>query len=153
MAKKRRSPFFGIAIVALGYFGLKWFANTFSNGFKLGTIKLKIKALTTNLGVLLNVTIPIQNTNPVSINITDFAGAIWYGPVKIATIDQRQPILLLAQSTTDYIVEAEIDLKDLQADVKTQILGGNYLQAFFLKGTMKIGSISIPINEQITVLF
>ena len=151
MAKS--NPTKWILFTLAGIIGVSWLVQQFNQRLQFGTIKMKVRGFTTDLELLLTITIPIINQNNVSINVQDFDGSLWYGPVQIATIDQRQPIVLAGSSTTNYVVEADINLQQLPKDVKEQLAGGNYLQAFFLKGKMRVGSINIPINEQITVLF
>jgi len=125
----------------------------FTNKLQFGKIKIKPKGFTFDFGVLFDIVMPITNRNNQSVVVSDFVGELWYGPVRIAILDQRQPITLLAASTSDYIIEAKIDIDNLADDVKAQLKAGNYLQNFFLKGKMKVGSISVPINEMLTILF
>lgn len=153
MSKKSNSPLLWVGITVAVLWGFNTLVSAFNNRIQFGTIKMKFRGVTTSFGLLLDVVMPIQNLNPITISLEDFRGEIWYGPVRIVTVDQRNPVTLAANSTTNYQMEAEIDTGKLAADIKAQILSKNFLQAFFLKGTMRVGSINVPVNEQITVLF
>lgn len=125
----------------------------FTNKLQFGKIKIKPKGVTFDFGVILDIIMPITNRNAQSVTVRDFVGELWYGPVRIAVLDQRIPIALLAGSTTNYVIEASIDVDNLADDVKAQLKNGNFLQNFFLKGKMTVGSITVPINEMLTILF
>ena len=154
MASKSNTKTLLIVALTLGavYF-LRGLGNSLYNALKFGSVQIRFKGITANFGILLDVIIPITNTNPKTITITDFNGRILYGNTQIATIDQRNPVPLVAGSTSNYTIEAAIDVRQLSEDVKQQIQSRNFLQSFFLKGQMQVGAIKIPINEQITVLF
>lgn len=154
MAKANKGLLKGVLLGVGGVFLFKTLFDDFSAKIQFGTPKLGFKGITLSpFGALLSVTIPITNNNRQSVSVTGFEGELWYGPIKMATIRQPAPVQLAARATSNYVVEASVDLTQLPEDVKKQIQTKQYLQYFFLKGRMKVGAIWVPINEQLTMLF
>lgn len=154
MAKENKGLLKGILLGIGGLWLFKTFFDDFSAKITFGTPKLGFKGITLQpFGALLSVIIPISNSNQQSVAVTGFEGELWYGPVKLAGIRQPVPVSLAGRATSNYTVEAAVDLSQLSADVKEQIRTKQYLQYFFLKGRMKVGAIWVPINEQLTMLF
>lgn len=145
---------FGVVALALGgVYMLKTMLDAFIGNVAVQRVKGKLSGIGFDNSLFLDLTLEIRNDNTNSVTVNDMRGEIWYGGIRVARLDQLNPIALKGKSLTDYTVQAKIQLDQLTEDVKKQLTLQNLIQPVYLKGKIKVGSIWINLNEQITVLF
>ena len=142
----------GIGIVIGGIvFGISKLFGA-SKKLQFGQIKIRDKRFYLSLqktGVDIVLSCPVVNPTKTALPYSGFDGAINYGKIKLATVSDSRSFTVAKESTTNFSFTIFINFFQLGGQIIEAIKSGDFLNAAYLQGNIKSGSLKIPIKQKI----
>jgi len=122
------------------------------NGIKnqLSFGKISSNGVQASLSALtLNLVIEVVNGSDTELPFDSFAGNLFLGDQILAPVTISNPTTLQAKQTTTVPVQVDISYFGLPQAIITLIQSGNFLNELRLKGNIKSGVLSIPVDRKL----
>lgn len=103
-------------------------------------------------GVLLKLTMNIQNESGVPIPIDSFQGVIRYGNTVLAPVSLSNPTTILSGQTTTVPFTVPISYAGLASNLATMIKSKNFINSLQIQGVVSAGGVNVPFTKNIISL-
>lgn len=103
-------------------------------------------------GVLLKLTMNIQNESGVPIPIDSFQGVIKYGNTILAPVSLTNPTTILSGQTTTIPFTVPVSYAGLATNLASMIKSKNFINSLQIQGVVTAGGVNVPFTKNIISL-
>lgn len=103
-------------------------------------------------GIVLRLTMNIQNDGSVPIPIDRFQGVIKYGDIVLAPVTLTNPTTILTGQTTTVPFTVTISYAGLAQNIVTLIQSNSFISNLTIEGVVSAGGINVPFTKNIVSL-